>query len=190
MGRPPGAARTVPTAVLLLGLALGACGNETPTGMQDDAPLPTGEVARTTAVDSAVIAGGVFTARLEEPWVSQFGFTVTPIAVYARNVGTETLAGSYNVTPGCAYWLRLYWTSARLDAAFDPSRQENMICADPSADFEIEAGVEEELGNQIRLTAGVLGDNLPEGWYHPTVTIAPFGRFAELKVDSVHLVRP
>lgn len=174
----------------LCALLVGACADAGPVGPGAQPPDPSGEARQTTAVDSAVIGDGVFTTRLGEPFVNQFGFTNTPMALHFRNAGTEPLVGKFHMTPGCAYWPRLYWTSARsLDAAWDPSRQDLVACTLQSTDFEIEVGGE----GQVQLgafNAGVLGDSLPDGWYHPTVTIAPFGVFAELKVDSVLLVRP
>lgn len=187
--RRPAGGTLAATPALLYALLLGACADPGPAepGAQPD---PSGEARQTTAVDSAVIGDGVFTTRLGEPFVNQFGRTNTPMALHVRNAGTEPLVGKFHMTPGCAYWPRLYRTSARsLDAAWDPSRMDLVACTLPSTDFEIEVGGEA----QVQLGAfspGVLGDSLPDGWYHPTLTIAPFGVFAELKVDSVQLVRP
>ena len=183
---------TKATPALLLALFLGACDEPTPVDPLGDAPIPSGETTRTTAVDTAVIGDGVFTAQLEEPWVNQFGFTVIPVGIHVRNVGTEPLLGEFQRTALCAYWPRVYGTSERNnEAVWDPSRRERIFCTLESKDIAIEAGGELQLPNATRIAPEVvLGDSLPEGWYHPTLTIAPFGVFTELKLDSVQLVRP
>lgn len=179
----------LPALLLLFGL--GACGDNLPTETGNEAPTPSGEDTRTTAVDTAVIGDGVFTARTEEPEINRFGFRVERISVHVRNVGKEPIAWKFHRTELCHFWPRVYTTPARnLDAPWDPSRTHENICTLQSQDFELEAGGEMEVQNATGFVAEeVLGDSLPEGWYHPTVTIAPFGVLAELKVDSVHLVR-
>ena len=172
-----------PMACLLV-LALGACADPGPAG-------PSGDPPRTTPVDRVVIGAGVFTARLEEPFVNRFGFTLTPIALHIRNISFAPLAGRFDLTPGCHYWVRIYRTSARdVVAGPDPSRQGEAICTADIKGFEVGPRGKVLIPNAGALVAeSYLGDSLPDGWYHPTVTIAPFGVLAELKVDSVHLVR-
>jgi hypothetical protein len=94
-------------------------------------------------------------------------------------------------TPGCKFWRRAYRAeSTGEEADWDAARSEEpRPCLDIGLRTIVPAG-SDIVGPKVPAhVMEVLGDSLPEGDYHFTLTVAPLGEMAELFAGTIALTR-
>jgi hypothetical protein len=136
-------------------------------------------------------------------WTKVFGVWVTANAqvdpdssgwvTISLNLWNETRAPilvEWRQTPGCALWRRAYRAGGGTEAAWDPSRRDDVACRMILRQTRVPPRSRAS-GPETRLHAlEVLGDSLPAGDYNLTLTVAPLGKTVELFAGTVRLARP
>ena len=161
-------------------LQLGACnGDASMLEINDEGRLP-------QAISQKTVKGVVVTADAQlDP--DNPGWIV--LSLNLRNETTSPVKIEWLQTPGCKFWRRAYRAENTGEEADWDAARSGGPCLRHQAWTRVPAGAD-VVGPKVPAhVMEVLGDSLPEGDYHFTLTVAPSGEMAELFAGTITLTR-
>jgi hypothetical protein len=124
------------------------------------------------------------------PWTDPDNPGWIVMSLRVRNLTSVTVEILWRMTPGCHFWRRAYSAAEPGgEPAWDQTRYEGRPCLLYRPITRVPPG-SDVAGPEVRAAVmEVLGDSLPEGDYHFTLTVAPSGKMAELFAGTFTLTR-
>jgi hypothetical protein len=114
------------------------------------------------------------------------------LSLNLRNETSNPVEIEWLQTPGCKFWRRAYRAeNTGEEASWDPTRREDPypVCRANRRFTDVPAGSDVAGPKVPAAVIEVLGDSLPEGDYHFTLTVAPSGEMTELFAGTIALTR-